>query len=210
MIPDLATLFAFAAASVVLILTPGPDMTLFLGQTLTGGRRLGFASMLGALTGCFIHIGLAVFGLSALLAASPAAFGALKVIGAVYLLWLAFSAVRHGSALTVDRSQARRRTFSEVYLMGIGINLLNPKVVLFFLTFFPQFVSAGDGHAKAKLLLLGLIFQGLSVVFGVIMILTAERFTALLKGSQRAMRTFDWLFASVMGAFALKLLTTQR
>lgn len=210
MIPDPAVLFAFAAASVVLILTPGPDMTLFLGQTLTGGRRLGFASMLGATAGCFIHIGLAVFGLSALLAASPAAFTALKIVGAGYLLWLAFNALRHGSALTVDRTGARRRSFREVFLMGIGVNLLNPKVVLFFLTFFPQFVSAGDGHAQAKLLVLGAVFQALSVLFGVAIILTAERFTAMLKRSRRAMRAFDWLFAGVMGAFALKLLAAQR
>lgn len=210
MIPDLAVLLAFSAASVVLIMTPGPDMTLFLSQTLIGGRRLGVASMLGATTGCFIHIGLAVFGLSALLAASPAAFGALKIVGAGYLLWLAFNALRHGSALTVDRSGARLRSFREIYLIGIGVNLLNPKVVLFFLTFFPQFVTVGDGNAQAKLLVLGLVFQALSIVFGVALILTAERFTATLKRSRRAMRTFDWLFAGVMGAFALKLLAAQR
>jgi threonine/homoserine/homoserine lactone efflux protein len=209
MLPDPSVLIAFAVASTVLILTPGPDMTLFLGSTLAGGRRLGFAALLGATTGLFVHIGLAVFGLSALLAASPTAFAALKIAGAAYLLWLAVDSIRRGSALNIDRRRPGGRSFREVYLTGIGINLLNPKVALFFLTFFPQFVSAGDPHAIAKLLSLGVLFQALSAPMGAAIILAAERVAAALRRSPKIMRAIDWLFAGIFGLFALKLLTAQ-
>src|ERR1700759_2927410 len=102
-LPDLNVLLAYTAAAVILIVTPGPDMTLFLGQTLAGGRARGIAAYLGVSAGRVGQTLLAAFGLSALRAHSAAAFGALKIVGAVYLLWLAIQALRHGSALTLRR-----------------------------------------------------------------------------------------------------------
>ena len=106
--PDLEVLLAFTAAGIVLVITPGPDMTLFLGQTLTGGRARGIAAYLGASAGLVVHTMLAAFGLSALLARSATAFGVLKVVGVAYLVWLAIDALRHGSALTLKPDAARR------------------------------------------------------------------------------------------------------
>ena len=100
-LPDAGVLLTYSLACVVLFITPGPDMSLFLAKTLAGGRRAGMASMLGAMTGCCVHTLLAALGLSALLAASVTAFTVLKIVGALYLLWLAIEAVRHGSALNV-------------------------------------------------------------------------------------------------------------
>jgi threonine/homoserine/homoserine lactone efflux protein len=100
-VPDLNVMLAYAAAAVILVITPGPDMTLFLGQTLTGGRARGIAAYLGASAGLVVHTMLAAFGLSALLAHSVAAFGVLKIFGVAYLLWLAIHALRYGSALTL-------------------------------------------------------------------------------------------------------------
>src|ERR671938_1539233 len=100
-LPDAAVLLAYSLACFVLFITPGPDMSLFLAKTLTGGRRAGLAAMLGAQAGCCVHTLLAALGLSALLAASATAFTVLKTVGALYLLWLAIDAVRHGSALNL-------------------------------------------------------------------------------------------------------------
>src|SRR5215213_1150288 len=100
-LPDLAVLLAYSLACFVLFITPGPDMSLFLAKTVAGGRRAGMASMIGAMTGCCVHTLLAALGLSALLAASATAFTVLKVVGALYLLWLAVDAVRNGSALNL-------------------------------------------------------------------------------------------------------------
>jgi len=206
LVPDLQVLLAFTLAAVVLIVTPGPDMALFLGQTLTTGRTRGFAAMLGVITGTVLHSLIAAFGLSALLAASVLAFTALKIAGLAYLLWLAVGALRHGSALTLRNESAGRRPLGQVYLMGLGCNLLNPKVIMFFVTFLPQFVSVSDPHAGAKLLFLGLYFVALSVPICALLILLAERFTAAIRRSPRATRTVDWLFAGLMGTFAVRLL----
>jgi hypothetical protein len=101
-IPSLATLAAFSLAAIALTLTPGPDMTLFLGQTVANGRRAGFMSMAGASSGIVVHSLAAAIGLSALIAASPQAFEVLKWVGAAYLAYLAYEVLRHGSGLTGD------------------------------------------------------------------------------------------------------------
>jgi threonine/homoserine/homoserine lactone efflux protein len=205
-LPDLNVILAYTAAAVILVITPGPDMTLFLGQTLTGGRARGIAAYLGASAGLVVHTMLAAFGLSALLAHSAAAFGVLKIVGVAYLLWLAFDALRRGSALTLAAGSAEPQPLAQVFLMGVGINLLNPKIIMFFLTFLPQFVSAYDPHAGGKLMFLGLYFIALAVPICFVLILAADRFTAAIRRSPRLMRAIDWLFASLMGAFAVRLL----
>ena len=206
-LPSLEVMLAYTAAGIVLVITPGPDMTLFLGQTLTGGRARGMAAYLGASAGLVVHTMLAAFGLSALLAHSATAFGVLKVLGVAYLLWLAIAALRHGSALTLQPGAAEPpQPLSRVFLMGVAVNLLNPKIVMFFLTFLPQFVSASDPHAGAKLMFLGLYFIVLAVPICFVLIVTADRFTAAIRRSPRVMRAIDWLFATLMGAFAVRLL----
>jgi threonine/homoserine/homoserine lactone efflux protein len=208
-LPDLHIFVAYTAAALLLILTPGPDMTLFLGQTLTGGRSRGAAAMLGASTGLVVHTMLAAFGLSALLIASATAFGMVKIAGVAYLVWLAINALRHGSALTLKPGVEAPQSLGKVFIMGVGINLLNPKCIMFFLTFLPQFISASDPHAGAKLTFLGLYFIALGIPVCAVLILAAERFTAAIRRSPKAMRAIDYLFASLMGAFAVRLLSAR-
>lgn len=208
-LPSLPVLLAFTAASAVLIITPGPDMTLFLGKTVSLGRRAGMASMLGAASGNVVHTLLAAFGLSALLAASATAFTAVKVAGAIYLLWLAIDAVRHGSALRLDRRRRGPEPLRRSYLTGLAINLLNPKIILFFVTFLPQFVAAHDADAWAKLLFLGLYMNALAVPSCAAMILAADRIAALTRRSALVTRAIDWLFASVFAAFAAAILAER-
>jgi threonine/homoserine/homoserine lactone efflux protein len=208
-LPDLHVLVAYTAAALVLIFTPGPDMTFFLGQTLAAGRARGFAAMLGVSAGLVVHSLAAAFGLSALLAASATAFGALKIAGVAYLLWLAVQALRQGSALTLQGQGASTQPLSRVFALGFGINLLNPKIILFFLTFLPQFVSVSDPHAGAQLMFLGLYFIALGIPTCALMILAAERFTTAIRRSPRAMRAIDYLFAGLMGAFAVRLLSAR-
>ena len=210
-VPTLAVLAAYAAAVVALTFTPGPDMTLFLGKAVTQGRAAGMAAMLGASTGILVHTTLVAIGLSALLAASATAFFVLKVVGALYLLWLAVEAVRRGSGLNLDAARPQPgETLFRVWLKGLAVNLLNPKIIMFFVTFLPQFVDAGDPHAAGKLLFLGVVFVVIATPISIVMIASASRLAHLLKRSPRVMRTVDWLFAGVFGAFAVRLLLTQR
>ena len=208
-LPSADVLLAYSLACIVLFVTPGPDMSLFLSKTMAGGRRAGIAAMLGTSSGCLVHTLLAAFGLSALIAASATAFAALKIVGAAYLLWLAVDAIRNGSALNV-RSEARvQASLWRTYMVGVGINLTNPKVVLFFVTFLPQFVEAGDPHAPGKLVFLGLYFLVVSMPLSVLMVLGAERVIETLKVRPRIMRAIDYLFAGIFGLFALKIAFTS-
>jgi threonine/homoserine/homoserine lactone efflux protein len=208
-LPDTSTLMAYSVACFILFVTPGPDMSLFLAKTVQGGRKAGMASMAGASAGALVHSVAAAFGLSALIAASATAFGALKIVGALYLLWMAYSAIRHGSSLNIKQRDSGPVSLKNTFFMGIGMNLTNPKVVLFFLTFLPQFVSAGDPHASEKLFFLGVYMIAFTVPFAIAMILVAERFIAMLKRNPKILRGIDFLFAGVFGFFAVQVLRTH-
>jgi len=209
MLPDAATFAQFALATFVIALTPGPDMTLFVGRALAEGRAAGMACMAGALSGIVIHTTLVALGLSALIVASPQAFLALKAVGAAYLVWLAVQAVRRGSAFSPDTARRAPRPLWQNWVTGIGINLLNPKIILFFMTFLPQFVSPGDPQAPAKLLVLGLSFIPLSLPLTIPMVLAADRLAAVLRHSPRVTRVIDYVFAGVFSLFALRILFAQ-
>ncbi len=209
MLPDPAVLGPFALAVVVIALTPGPDMTFFLGRALTQGRAAGLAALAGATTGVMIHTVLVAVGLSALIVAAPKVFFALKVVGALYLVWLAWQAIRHGSALSLPAGGGQRASLTQTWASGVGINILNPKVALFFMTFLPQFVAADDPHATAQLLVLGGVFVVIATVICLPMVLAAERFSRAMRSSPRIARVVDWLCASIFTAFAARLLFSR-
>lgn len=209
-LPDLPLLLAYAAGVLIISLTPGPDMTFFLGKTISRGVPYGLAALAGANTGVLLHSLLVAFGLSAVIVASPALFLAIKLAGAVYLLWLAVDALRKGSTFRFEKPVSRERGLLSSWLQGVAIDLLNPKIILFFMTFLPQFVSASDPHARSKLLFLGVLFVVLSVLSMVPLILTAGRFTEWLKANPKVTRLIDYLFAGVFGAFAVRILLTER
>ena len=207
-VPAAPVLAAFGLASLVLGLTPGPDMTFFLSRTIGQSRAAGFAAFLGASAGLVVHTMLVAAGLSALLAASETAFTILKVVGAAYLAWLAYDAIRNGSALSIER-RAAPEPLGRVFLKGLLVNLLNPKIIVFFVTFLPQFVSPGDPAAAQKLVFLGAVFMLVNVPLCSALILSADAIVRLLGRSGRAARVIDYLFAGVLGAFAVKLILTQ-
>lgn len=207
--PDLAVILSFALAAIVLAITPGPDMALFISRTVNFGLKHGFATVLGALTGIAVHTMLAAFGISILIVTAPAAFWTLKIVGAIYLLWLAFSAIRSGTGLTVAKANGRMPSLNNSYLTGLGINLTNPKVALFFVTFLPQFVSASDPHAAEKLIFLGVEFVILSLPIVIGIVFGAQWLTGTLMRSPRIQKALNWSFAAVFAAFAVTILTAE-
>ncbi len=208
-LPEISVLIAFSIAAIALTLTPGPDMTLFLSKTIAQGRKAGFAAFFGATSGLLVHTLAVALGLSALLAASETAFIALKIVGSLYLLWLAFDALRNGSSFSVDATVRKKESIASIYLKGLWINLLNPKIIVFFVTFLPQFVSVTDPYAAYKLMFLGALFVVVAAPICGALILSADRIADFLKRSPKATRLVDWLFATVLGGFAIKLLLTR-
>jgi threonine/homoserine/homoserine lactone efflux protein len=212
MIPIFATsslAAAYVATCLILAATPGADMALFLSRTLSGGRAQGFAAQAGANVGLIFHTFAAALGLSALLAASAEAYEAVKIAGALYLFWLAWQAIRHGSALKLNSEASARGGLRGAFATGLLINLTNPKIVLFFVTFLPQFISASDAHASTKLFVLGLGFIAITTAVNAIVILVAGRFVAAAKHNPRALRLFDYGFAALMSAFAARLVWAE-
>ncbi|SFP61625.1 MULTISPECIES: LysE family translocator [Actinomadura] len=153
------TLLAFAAASIALIVIPGPNGIYIMTRSAAQGYRAGLVSALGVETGTLAHIALAVLGVSALIAASPVAFAVLKFAGVGYLVYLAVRTMLRPSELDLGEGAAPlplRRVFRD----GVVVNVLNPKVALFFLAFLPQFVTSGAGTAgaRAQMMVLGAVF----------------------------------------------------
>lgn len=208
-VPDLPVMLAFALAALLLAITPGPDMALFLSRAISYGRPHGVACLGGAMTGLVVHSMLAAFGISVLIAAAPTAFWILKIAGALYLAWLAIGAVRAGSTLKLVGALRNQPTLKDSYLTGIGINLLNPKIILFFVTFLPQFVDRHDPAAAGKLFFLGVEFIVVSLPVTLGMIYAADAIARVLTRSQWVGRALNWSFAGVFAAFAATILLAE-
>ena len=160
--------FGFLAAAILITLSPGPDNMMVLGVGIAKGRARGIAFGLGCALGCLNHTLLAVIGVSALIAASPSAFTALKVAGGLYLIWLGIGALRSRGGARVG-ADASNETSKQLFFKGLLANAINPKVVLFFLSFLPQFVVAARGDANWQIASLGVIFTAQAVVlFGLL------------------------------------------
>ncbi len=184
-------------------------MSLFLARTMVSGRRAGIASVMGANLGCIGHTLLSAFGVSALIAASQMGFLALKIFGAAYLLWLAVDAIRKGSALNVQTEAQKPTSALSSFLLGVTVNMTNPKVLLFFITFLPQFVDVHDPSVRAKLIFLGLYFVAINIPLSIVMIWGAERLVVWLKERPKVLRGIDFTFAGVFAFFALKIAFVQ-
>lgn len=208
-LPSLPTLLAFTAATLLLAATPGPDMTLSISRALSQGKAAAFFVVVGTSLGCVVHTLLVAFGISALITASPTAFMILKTGGAAYLFWLAVQAIRYGSTLTVKKVDNTGASPLANISTGLGVNLLNPKVIIFFMTFLPQFVTANDPAVTQKLLFLGFFFIVASIPVSVLVILTADGLSGWLQRRKSVMRGIDYTFAGVFSIFAVKILFTQ-
>lgn len=156
--PDVSTFAVIAVASLALTLTPGPAVLYVVARGIEGGRPAGLVSALGIATGGLIHILFAAAGLSAILASSATVFSVVKWLGVAYLVWLGLSRL-FGRDDHVVVASWERRSLPGVFWQGVVVDVLNPKVALFFLAFLPQFVDPALGSAWLQVLLLGLTFS---------------------------------------------------
>lgn len=163
MIPDRSSMVVFISAALVLLAIPGPAVMYVVGRSIGLGRSAGFVSALGIGVGTCIHVAAAAVGLSALLMSSAVAFGAVKYLGAAYLVFLGVQKLRREESLELTGSGARVK-LSRVFGQGVIVNVLNPKTALFFFAFLPQFVDASRGPVAPQILFLGLLFATMGVV----------------------------------------------
>ena len=210
--PD--TLIAFFGIAVVLALTPGPDNLFVLLQSAQHGWRTGLCVVLGLCLGLVVHTSAVALGLAALLAASSLAFTLLKFVGAAYLAYLAWQALRAPAAASASPAAvpSGRPAAGALRMVGRGVlmNLSNPKVLIFFLAFLPQFADPARGSVAPQILLLGLVFMlATLLVFGAIALFSGH-FGALLQRSARAQQWLQRTAGLVFLGLALRLATSAR
>ncbi|MBB3232718.1 LysE family translocator [Halomonas stenophila] len=207
---SLAHWMAFLSTAVLLNLSPGPDMAFILGQTARHGRRGGVAAMLGVWSGAGLHVAMAAFGLSAILATSALAFSLVKWVGAAYLVWLGLQALlaRPGAAEAPPTGVAPgART---IYRQGILVSLLNPKVAVFFLAFLPQFVVPAAGPASLQLAFHGLLIIAVAAVIEPPLVLAGARLAGALRGRHRLGTWLEKGLGAVFVSLGVRLALSER
>ena len=206
----LAELAWFTLATLLLALTPGPNMIYCVSRTLVQGRRAGLTSLGGVLLAFLVHLVAAALGLTALLIAVPFAFDAIRLAGAAYLLWLAWQAVKPGGEAPFAPRALPADPPGRLFRMGFVTNLLNPKVAMFYLSFFPQFIHPERGSVLWQSATLGALQIASSAAVNGTLILGAAGITAVLSRSQGWLRAQRYVMGSVLAALALRIAFTER
>ncbi|MBB4289263.1 threonine/homoserine/homoserine lactone efflux protein [Rhizobium leguminosarum] len=207
---SLAHWFAFLSASVLLNLSPGPDIAFILGHTMRGGKRAGFSALFGVWSGACLHVLMAALGLSAVLAASAVAFSAVKWIGAAYLVWLGIQALRAGGGNGLIKAAGEEMSVARIYRQGILVSLLNPKVAIFFLAFLPQFVVEGAGPAWAQLMLHGGLIIVVAAFIEPPLVLLGGRLADTLRHNQKIGLWLDRGLGALFLALGVRLALSSR
>lgn len=203
------SLFTFLFASVLLALVPGPDNIFVLTQAALYGRKEGIQVTLGLCTGLVVHTSAVALGVAAIFQASTVAFTGLKVIGAVYLLYLAWQAFTASASLLED-GKSNKLSGLQLYRRGIIMNVTNPKVSIFFLAFLPQFAIPENGPVAQQMFMLGALFILVTlVVFGGIALL-AGTLGACLKRSTRVQNYLNRIAGIVFIGLAMKIFTANK
>lgn len=209
LLPPLASFLAFVLAGLALNIVPGADMTFVIATAARRGRRDGIIAALGIGAGTLMHISAAVLGLSAILASSQMAFNIIKWIGAAYLLYIAVSLVLSGKQPPKEDTrpaQSGMRLFKSAVL----VNVLNPKVALFFLAFLPQFVDPKAAIPALQILCLGLWFDVVGTIVNAVIAVVAAGTAARVRHLSWVSRAARYLAATAMGVLAVRLALAER
>jgi len=189
--PTSATLLAFAAAALALVVIPGPNLIYIITRGIQQGRRAAVMSSLGVQAGMVVHILLAAFGLSALVARSPVLYDVIRYAGAGYLIWIGVALLRKRRVEVDEVATLRPASMRRLFLHGFAINMLNPKVILFVLALLPQFVDPARGSTAGQMLVLGAVFIGVALVSDTTFALASGSLGAWLKGHPDSARHRD-------------------
>ncbi|GAK34645.1 lysine transporter LysE [Iodidimonas nitroreducens] len=210
-LPDPAQLWVFVSATLILGLMPGPDMILVINRSLGIGFDAGLITLAGIAMGALVHLGALAFGFGVLLARYPVLYDLLRYAGAAYLLWMAFSLVRHGGGLDLRLIDAgTRQPVWRLFRQALLTNVLNPKVVLFLLAFLPQFVPPSADNPVARLLALGVIFFAIGFAIMLPLAAVAGRLRPWLLAHPMALRGQAYITSGFLMMFALALIAGSR
>ena len=197
------TLFPFIMASALLAISPGPDNIFVLAESLSHGVKSGIATTAGLVSGCIVHTTLLAFGISAIITASETLFYIIKLLGVGYLLFLSYQVYKHSNQISLHHTAVlEKKSLFKMYKKGVVMNLLNPKVMLFFLAFFPGFLWKQD-QTVFQFYILGIIFMVLSFIIFSTIALLAGKISKYINKNKKVGTIFKWVQISVFIGIAI-------
>jgi len=200
----------YVIASLALIATPGQDMLYVITRSLAQGRLAGVCSALGVCCGILVHTAIAALGIGALLQASETLFLAVKLAGAAYLVWLGLRLLLARATVSLEATGGRRLSPMSLFAQGVLSNVSNPKMVLFFLAFLPQFVSPADAHPTAHLVFLGVLYAVMALPVKAGVALVAGSLFENLARSRAALAWLNRASGTVLVALGVRLAASDR
>jgi len=219
---DLALQYTpFLIAAFLLNISPGPDMAYIVGQTAVHGRKVGLFSTFGVVSGAFVHVMAAALGLSAILASSALAFSIVKWVGVAYLVWLGIGALRSSFAQTPKDAgfenplsdgvvSPKTVTAFQAWRQGVMIDVLNPKVAIFFMAFLPQFVDPLQGHGAMQFLILGSLVNLIGLVVESTLVLLVAAAALRIKGQHKLGAWLQRALGAMFIALGARLAISQQ
>ncbi len=208
--PDLTNMLAFAAISLGMVLTPGPNMVYLISRSICQGRVAGLISLGGVALGFVFYMLCAAFGITALVMAVPFAYDALRIMGALYLLYLAWQALRPGGRSPFQVRELKPDSPRKLFLMGFFTNLLNPKIAIMYLSLLPQFISPEQGSVLVQSLSLGMVQIIVSVSVNAMIAVAAGSIAVFLSQRPTWAVVQRWLMGTVLAGLAVRMLTEAR
>lgn len=203
-------LLVFILAALVLVISPGPNMIYLISRSITQGRKAGLISLAGVICGFLFHIVMVSFGLTAILFAIPLAFTVLKTLGVVYLLFLAWQAIKPNSKGVFETTKnLPHDNPAKLFKIGFFTNLLNPKVAIFYLSLFPQFINPAYGSILFQSFILGTAQVLVSAIVNFLIVLMAAKAAAWFSKNPSWVKVQKWFMASVLTGLALKMAFTK-
>ena len=208
--PEITSLIAFAAIALGMVLTPGPNMVYLVSRSISQGRAAGLISLGGVALGFVFYMLCAAFGITAFVMAVPYAYDGLRFLGAVYLLYLAWQALRPGGRSVFHLRDLPKDSPRRLFAMGFLTNLLNPKIAVMYLSLLPQFIQPAHGSVLAQSLVLGTTQIAISVSVNAVIAVAAGSVAAFLGSRPTWLRVQRWLMGTVLAALALRLASEAR
>ncbi|MCH8534481.1 MAG: LysE family translocator [Flavobacteriaceae bacterium] len=202
----ISSLLSFLTASILLTISPGPDIIYVLVKSMTAGKKAGFMISIGLVSGILVHTSLVAFGVAAIIQQSEFLFQIVQFLGAGYLLFIAFSVYRSEDNFSLKTSEVIESN-QKLLKRGFLMNVLNPKVSVFFLAFFPSFISNTEAHITFQLYLLGGVFMLQALLIFSLVALSAGKIATYIQQNSRLLKVFKWVQIAVfvLIAFALFL-----
>ncbi|MBC2655980.1 LysE family translocator [Pseudomonas sp. MSSRFD41] len=200
----------FVAASLLMVLTPGPNMIYLISRSICQGRKAGVTSLLGVVAGFFVHLMAASLGLTAVFMAVPMAYEVLKWAGALYLLWLAWQALKPGARSPFEAQQLPADSPRKLMTMGFLTSALNPKIAVFYLSIFPQFIHPEYGSVFTQSILLGLTQISVSFSVNLLIALFAAGIASWFASNPTWLSAQRYFMGFVLAGLAVRLMFEQR